>query len=134
MFDVALETALQLVQFYEANYPEFLRRVFVINAPKIFSLLYSMIKPFMHEKTKNKVQIYSYDAAQWKAALLEDIDPQELPVCYGGTKTDPDGNPNCITMASLSSRLSLSLSPTVSLRNSKHFRSIWEEKFRDPII
>jgi hypothetical protein len=95
---LALETALQLVQFYEANYPEFLRRVFVINAPKIFSLLYSMIKPFMHEKTRNKVQIYSYDPAQWQAALLEDIDPEELPACYGGTKTDPDGNPNCVTM------------------------------------
>ena len=54
----------------------------------------------MHEKTRNKVHIYSYDAAQWKAALLEDIDPKELPVCYGGTMTDPDGNPNCVTMAS----------------------------------
>ena len=97
--NVALESALQLVQFYEANYPEFLRRVFVINAPKIFALLYSMMKPFMHEKTRNKVHIYSYDAAQWKAALLEDIDPKELPVCYGGTMTDPDGNPNCVTMA-----------------------------------
>ncbi|XP_046633881.1 SEC14-like protein 2 [Daphnia pulicaria] len=97
----ALETALQLVQFYEANYPEFLRRVFVINAPKIFSLLYSMIKPFMHEKTRNKVQIYSYDSAQWQAALLEDIDPEELPACYGGTKTDPDGNPNCVTMVNM---------------------------------
>jgi hypothetical protein len=59
-----------------------------------------MLKPFMHEKTKNKVQIYSHDAKQWKAAILEDFDPEELPACYGGTKTDPDGNPNCITMVS----------------------------------
>ncbi len=59
-----------------------------------------MLKPFMHEKTKNKIQIYSHDAKQWKAAILEDFDPEELPACYGGAKTDPDGNPNCITMAS----------------------------------
>jgi hypothetical protein len=97
---IALETTIQLVQIYEAKYPEILRCVFVINAPKIFAVLYSMMKPFMHEKTRNKVRIYSHDSDQWKAVLLEEIDPDQLPVCYGGTLTDPDGNPNCITMAS----------------------------------
>jgi hypothetical protein len=96
-FSVALDTAIQLVQLYEGNYPELLRRVYVINAPKIFSVLFSMLKPFMHEKTKNKVQIYSHDSSIWKAALLAEIDPDQLPVCYGGTMTDPDGNPNCVT-------------------------------------
>ncbi|XP_046460717.1 SEC14-like protein 2 [Daphnia pulex] len=100
-FKPALDTAIQLVQLYEGNYPELLRRVYVINAPKIFSVLFSMLKPFMHEKTKNKIQIYSHDAKQWKAAILEDFDPEELPACYGGTKTDPDGNPNCITMVNM---------------------------------
>lgn len=53
----------------------------------------------MHEKTRHKIQIFSHDAKQWKAALLEDIAADQLPVCYGGTMTDPDGNPNCITKA-----------------------------------
>ena len=96
----ALDTAIQLVQLYEGNYPELLRRVYVINAPKIFSVLYSMLKPFMHEKTKNKIQIFGHDSKQWRTAIQEDFDPEELPACYGGTKTDPDGNPNCITLAS----------------------------------
>ena len=86
---------------YEANYPELLRRVFIINAPKIFSILYSMLVPFMHERTRNKIQIFSHDPKQWKAALLADIDPHQLPVSYGGTMTDPDGNPNCITKVKL---------------------------------
>lgn len=97
----ALDTAIQLVQLYEGNYPELLRRVFIINAPKIFSVLFSMLKPFMHEKTRHKIQIFSHDAKQWKAALLEDIAADQLPVCYGGTMTDPDGNPNCITKVSM---------------------------------
>ena len=59
----------------------------------------------MHEKTRNKVQIYSYDSSQWQAALLGDINPDELPACYGGIKTDPDGNPNCVTMVILTSLL-----------------------------
>ena len=29
---------------------------------------------------------------------MKQVNPEELPACYGGTKTDPDGNPNCITM------------------------------------
>nr|CAH0109544.1 unnamed protein product [Daphnia galeata] len=99
-FKPALDTAIQLVQLYEGNYPELLRRVYVINAPKIFSVLYSMLKPFMHEKTKNKIQIFGHDSKQWRTAIQEDFDPEELPACYGGTKTDPDGNPNCITLAS----------------------------------
>uniref|UniRef100_A0A0P6EZV9 Cral/trio domain-containing protein n=2 Tax=Daphnia magna TaxID=35525 RepID=A0A0P6EZV9_9CRUS len=97
----ALDISFQMLQMNEANYPEFLRRVFVINAPKIYSILYSLSKPFMHEKTRNKVRIYGHDADQWKAALLEDFHPQELPACYGGTLTDPDGNPNCITMVNM---------------------------------
>ncbi|XP_046633910.1 SEC14-like protein 2 [Daphnia pulicaria] len=100
-FKPALDTAIQLVQMYESNYPELLRRVFIINAPKIFSILYSIVLPFMHERTRNKIQIFSHDAKQWKAALLADIDPDQLPASYGGTMTDPDGNPNCITKVNM---------------------------------
>ena len=56
-----------------------------------------MVEPFMHKRTRSKIQIFSHDSMQWKAALLTDIDPDQLPVAYGGTMTDPDGNPNCIT-------------------------------------
>ncbi len=59
-----------------------------------------MVKPFLQERTKNKISIFSHEPKQWKAAMLAEIDADELPVSYGGTLTDPDGNPNCITMAS----------------------------------
>ncbi|KAI9561416.1 hypothetical protein GHT06_012373 [Daphnia sinensis] len=117
----ALDTAMQMLQLNEANYPEFLRRVFVINAPKIFSILYSLAKPFMHEKTRNKVRIYGHDADQWKAALLEDFDPEELPACYGGKLTDPDGNPNCITMVNMGGEVPksyyLTIKPDTAYKN-----------------
>ena len=31
----------------------------------------------------------------WKPALLEVIDADQLPVHWGGTATDPDGDPYC---------------------------------------
>ena len=32
----------------------------------------------------------------YKEFLLKHIDPEMLPMHYGGTRTDPDGNPKCI--------------------------------------
>jgi hypothetical protein len=69
------------------------------SAPKIFSICFNIIKPFLHERTRSKIQIFSHDPKQWKAAILADTIPEELPASYGGTLTDPDGNPNCISMA-----------------------------------
>uniref|UniRef100_A0A0P5N3Q7 Cral/trio domain-containing protein n=2 Tax=Daphnia magna TaxID=35525 RepID=A0A0P5N3Q7_9CRUS len=97
----AMESAVKLVQIYEANYPEYLHRVFVINAPTIFSIGFSMIKPFLNERTRNKIQIHGHDAQQWKAAILAEVNAEELPVAYGGTLIDSDGNPNCATMVNM---------------------------------
>lgn len=33
----------------------------------------------------------------WKEGLLKLISPEELPAHFGGTLTDPDGNPKCLT-------------------------------------
>lgn len=37
-------------------------------------------------------------AGNWQEVLHEHIDPEQLPVVYGGTLTDPDGDPRCRTM------------------------------------
>ncbi len=89
-------------------------------APKIFSMAYAVVKPFLHERTRNKINIFSYDQKQWKEAILEEINPEEVPACYGGTLTDPDGNPNCITMVS---RVTHSIS-LLKLTVAATFRSI----------
>ncbi|KZS17843.1 putative SEC14 protein 2 [Daphnia magna] len=102
----AVDAAIKIIQIYEANYPECLSRVFVINAPKIFSIGYPILKPFIHERTRNKIKIFGHDSKQWKAAILAEVNPEELPVCYGGTMTDADGNPNCISTASQHGRRS----------------------------
>lgn len=60
----------------------------------------TIMKPFVPEKTMSKIRIFNHDDKVWKAAFLEHVNPDQLPVAYGGTLTDPDGNPNCITMAS----------------------------------
>ncbi|MCL4133613.1 UNVERIFIED_CONTAM: hypothetical protein GTU68_044313, partial [Idotea baltica] len=89
----AMDVILQLVQIYEVNYPEILKHALVINAPKIFTAAYALIKPFMDEVTMSKVRIFGRTG--WQEALLEIMDPDQLPAHWGGSMRDPDGNPKC---------------------------------------
>ena len=56
-----------------------------------------MFKPLLDKKRKRKMRIFNTNSEEWKKALLEEIDADQLPACYGGSMTDPDGNPMCLT-------------------------------------
>ena len=58
-------------------------------------MLFAMIKPFLHRNDVEKIKILSTDKNEWTSALLEEIDDGELYSYYGGSQTDPDGNPKC---------------------------------------
>lgn len=90
-----METGLEQTKVYELNYPENLRRIFIINAPKLFTVIYNIMKPFMHQATIDKMRIFGSDKEEWTAALQEEIEADSLPVHYGGTMVDPDGDPKC---------------------------------------
>ncbi|KAB7502607.1 SEC14-like protein 2 [Armadillidium nasatum] len=89
----AMEFVAALLKMYEANYPETLRYAFVINAPRLFSIVYNLVKPFLHENTIRKIRIYGYSG--WKEDILEEVDPDMLPAHFGGNLTDPDGDAKC---------------------------------------
>ena len=72
------------------HYPETLGHMFIINAPSIFSLAWPLITPFLDERTQRKIDVISSPEA-WKKRLREFIDPESLPVEYGGTLVLPGG-------------------------------------------
>ncbi|KAI0234851.1 SEC14-like protein 2 [Lamellibrachia satsuma] len=88
----ALDIYTHVLAIFEANYPETLHRTYVVNAPKIFPIAYNLTKPFLSADTKEKVHVLGKN---WKHRLLEVIDADQLPVHWGGTATDPDGDPYC---------------------------------------
>ncbi|XP_030579380.1 SEC14-like lipid binding 8 isoform X2 [Archocentrus centrarchus] len=90
----AIETYGEILQMFEDNYPEGLKRLFVIKAPKIFPVAYNLVKHFLSESTREKICILG---ANWQEVLLNHIDAEELPAMYGGKLTDPDGDPRCRT-------------------------------------
>lgn len=95
MWRPAAEMVVTLLQIYEANYPEILKCCFIVNAPKVFSLAFNIIKKFMHENTISKIRIYSADTKKWQPPIQKIVEKDQLPVCYGGSLTDANGDGRC---------------------------------------
>ena len=88
----ALDNILEQLRLLEANYPDRLRACFLVNAPSIFPFIWTLVKPVLSEYTKQKIKVLG---ANYQAELLKEIDADQLPVHWGGTATDPDGDPYC---------------------------------------
>ncbi|XP_047417319.1 putative SEC14-like protein 6 isoform X1 [Sciurus carolinensis] len=89
-----VELAQEFLSALEANYPEILKHVIIVRPPSLFAVAFSLIKSYMNEETRRKVVILGDN---WKQELTKFISPDQLPVEFGGTMTDPDGNPKCLT-------------------------------------
>ncbi|XP_052799683.1 retinal-binding protein-like [Mya arenaria] len=95
MWRPGMQMYLHLVKVLEDNYPEMLKRLFVINAPAIFPILYKLARPLISDEMRNKIHVLG---SNYKNDLLKYIDADQLPAFLGGTLTDPDGDPRCKTM------------------------------------
>ncbi|CAG9772686.1 unnamed protein product [Ceutorhynchus assimilis] len=91
------EFIIALLQMYEANYPEILKSCYIINAPRVFAIAFNVVKKFLNEYTISKIQIFKKDPKKWKAAILSNVAPDQLPKHFGGELEDPDGNPRYVT-------------------------------------
>jgi hypothetical protein len=73
----------QILQVDQNYYPERLYRLYIINSPWYFPALYGIFKPFIDQRTREKINIFSND---YLSTMLEVIDESEIPIEYGGTK------------------------------------------------
>lgn len=80
----AVEAVLETVRRFEANHPETLKRAFVVDTPKVFQLIFGLIRPMINSKTLGKVTIAG-GSREWRPALLKLIDPENLPLRLRGT-------------------------------------------------
>ncbi|ODN95370.1 Sec14 cytosolic factor [Cryptococcus wingfieldii CBS 7118] len=62
--------------------PETMGHMFIINAPYLFSTIWSLIKPWLDEATVRKIHILGRN---YKSELLEYIPKEHLPVALGGS-------------------------------------------------
>ena len=72
-------------------YPETLSKMFIINAPALFTAVWKIIKAFLDERTSSKIEILG---SNYEKHLLEAIDAENLPSSLGGTCNCPGGCEN----------------------------------------
>ncbi|PKU86223.1 patellin-6 [Dendrobium catenatum] len=78
----------QILSLFQDNYPEMVARKVFINVPWYFSILYSMISPFLTERTKSKFVIAK--GGNVAETLYKFIRPEFVPVQYGGLSRPGD--------------------------------------------
>ncbi|XP_063701542.1 SEC14-like protein 4 [Culicoides brevitarsis] len=90
-----LDISVILAKVYEANYPCMLKKVFIINAPAIFTVAFNVLKKFLSAETIGSVKIMNSDRKKWQAAIMEVIPKEILPKHYGGLRVDANDDPRC---------------------------------------
>lgn len=70
-------------------------------APKVFAFAFNILKNILTGNTLSKFIIFKADPNKWKPVLSNAIDRDQYPAFFGGELKDDDGNPKCITKASL---------------------------------
>ncbi|KAI4375186.1 hypothetical protein MLD38_013090 [Melastoma candidum] len=73
----------QAVQLLQDNYPEFVARQVFINVPWWYFAFYSLLSPFMTQRTKSKF-VFSRSTE----ALFKYVAPEHVPAQYGGLSRD----------------------------------------------
>ncbi|CAN7938168.1 unnamed protein product, partial [Ixodes hexagonus] len=73
--------------------PDFLLFCFLIFSPSFFPLLWRIVRPFLSQRTVDKVNIFGKDG--WREVMRQHFQPEELPKHWGGDMLGQDGDPRC---------------------------------------
>ncbi|MFS7915446.1 putative CRAL-TRIO lipid binding domain, GOLD domain, CRAL/TRIO domain, CRAL/TRIO domain superfamily [Helianthus anomalus] len=76
----------QALQVLQDNYPEFVAKQVFINVPWWYLAFYSMMSPFMTQRTKSKFVFAS--PAKTAETLFKYVGPEHVPIQYGGLSVD----------------------------------------------
>ncbi|KAG1670153.1 SEC14-like protein 1 [Nymphon striatum] len=78
---------LRIIEIVEANYPETLGRVFIVKAPRVFPILWTLVSTFINEDTKSKFMFHSGTecfCTPGSGGLVDYIERSEIPDFLGG--------------------------------------------------
>lgn len=91
-----------LAEVDQKQYPETMGRVFIINVPSVFPLVWRGIKPWLDPITAAKIVVLS-GKREYEPVLADFIGKENLPSNYGGDlpALSPDIHPYAYTMAQL---------------------------------
>jgi hypothetical protein len=77
----ALEFLKESTKIIQSHYVERCYKIYVINASYLFTMIWRIVQPLIHENTRKKISILSTDLTELRSL----IDISQLPDIYGGT-------------------------------------------------
>lgn len=67
-------------------YPESMQKMYVVNAPWVFKMIWKVVRPWLHPITQEKIQVCGSNFLEEMAA--DGIEKDQLPECLGGSGID----------------------------------------------
>ncbi|KAI8993464.1 CRAL-TRIO domain-containing protein [Pilobolus umbonatus] len=82
-----------LVDIVQHYYPETLHRLFIVNAPSAFVVMFKIVKPWLNARTLEKIHVLG---SNYQSVLLSYIDAKNLPRFLGGECTCSHMEGGCV--------------------------------------
>lgn len=86
---IGLEDGKNLASFFNISFPLWLRQSHVLHAPRVFNMLFSMLRPFLSDSVRDNVVFHSGDISSIRDYISGDILPSDL---GGSDKMGPMDN------------------------------------------
>ncbi|KAF4524801.1 hypothetical protein B566_EDAN010176 [Ephemera danica] len=80
-----IKALLRVIEIVEANYPETMGQVFIVRAPRVFPILWTLVSPFIDVTTRSKFLFYGGNDCLAEGGLDQHIHQSVLPDFLGGT-------------------------------------------------
>jgi hypothetical protein len=74
-----IRVLLRIIEVVEANYPETMGLLLIVRAPRIFPVLWTLVSPFIDERTRDKFLLYAGNDYQGPGGLVDYMDPVYIP-------------------------------------------------------
>ncbi|KAG8732700.1 cytosolic factor, phosphatidylinositol/phosphatidylcholine transfer protein [Ceratobasidium sp. 423] len=87
-FSIVKDYVFEATKIAQKYYPETMGKYYIINAPPLFMVTWSIVKLLLDESLLSRISILGSD---YKETLLEQISAENLPVDLGGTCNCPGG-------------------------------------------
>jgi hypothetical protein len=103
-------------------YPETMGKMFIINAPMVFTTVWSLIKGWLDPRTVSKIEILG-GPSEYTPRLLAEIGAESVPQQYGGTLDVGELYPSVLSKTKVDPKASSSVE--IPVRAGQTLRTRW---------